>query len=93
MQIGLIFLPVVYMSFRCLERQFHIDRIWDHFYYIIRDTPKTLELKYKAEMEKIEQNKDFDKKLIIICKYNFSKENPLEPFWWLTLLRIGNSII
>jgi hypothetical protein len=83
-------LLVLYISLRCLERQFHIDKIWDHFYYIHRENLSTLKLKYAAELEKRNQGEDSpNKKLIEIYEYHFVNPSGKNPFWFVTLYLIG----
>ncbi len=82
------FVLVLYMSLRCLERQFHIDRIWDHFYYIRRYGFDTLKLTYESEVAK-KPSGIFDEKLVDICEYYFPEKPQNQPFWMLTLFRIA----
>ncbi len=77
---------VLYMSLRCLERQFHIDKIWNYFYYIRREKTTTLKRKYNKEIKKSE---DYDEKFVEIYENYFSDEILDEPFWAIALYRIG----
>jgi hypothetical protein len=79
---------VIVISLRCLERQLHIDRIWGQYYYILRDNPATLKLKYSSELEKIKSG-CYDNRLVEIYEYQFLNPSNKNPFWLVTLYHIS----